>query len=204
MWSQGNPMWSSHDQCLLSRARLARVLWLQGFVTQARQKAQETLEDAQNKDHTHAICFALAEIVCPIALATGDLTTAERSVTTLRELSSRHGMAYWAQFGRCHEGALLIRRGDLAYGSGSLRTALTSFRDTGQTVHYLGFISDLAEGLAAAGREDEAQAVIDEALAPYIATAASGAWRNYAGSKASCWFSGHSVKPKRGSPKLSP
>jgi tetratricopeptide (TPR) repeat protein len=165
--AEQNLMWSAHDQFLLSRSRLARVLWLQGFVDQARRAAQASLEDAQSKDHTQAICFVHAEIVCPIALMTGDLATAERSVATLLELAARHGMIYWARFGRCHEGALLIRRGNVVNGSNLLRAALASFRSSRQIVHYLGFIGDFAEGLAAAGRHDEAHAIIDEALAPH-------------------------------------
>jgi predicted ATPase/DNA-binding winged helix-turn-helix (wHTH) protein len=162
---QRNPMWSAQDQGLLSRARLARVLCLQGFVDQARQSAQACLDDAQAKDHTHAICFVLGEIVCPIALMIGDVGTAERSVATLIDLAARHGMTYWMRFARCHEGALLIKRGDVARGAHLLRSALAAFHATGQAIHELGFVGDLAESLAATGQQDEAHRIIDEALA---------------------------------------
>jgi predicted ATPase len=109
----------------------------------------------------------LGEIICPIALMTGDLVTADRSVTRLLELSIGHGMTYWARFGRCHEGALLIRRGEAAAGASLLRSALVAFRGSGQAVHALGFAGDLAQGLAASGRLDEAHAVIDDVLARY-------------------------------------
>jgi predicted ATPase len=62
---------------------------------------------------------------------------------------------------------LLIKRGEVAEGSILLRAAVNAFPATGQTVHLLGFLRDLAEGLAAVGRLAEAHATIDEALARY-------------------------------------
>jgi predicted ATPase/DNA-binding winged helix-turn-helix (wHTH) protein len=164
---QRNPTWSSQDQRLLCRARLGRVLWLQGLVSQARQRTQQSLEEAEATDHTHALCFVLAEIACPIALMTGDLVAAERAVNRLTGLATEHGMTYWARFGRCHEGVLSIRRGDAAHGAQMLRSALATFRGTRQIVHYLGFIGVFAEGLAASGQLDEAHRVIDAELERY-------------------------------------
>jgi predicted ATPase len=85
----------------------------------------------------------------------------------LVDLAATHSLTLWASFGRCLEGALLIKRGKVAEGSILLRAAVGAFPATGQTVHLLGFLGDLAEGLAAVGRLTEAHATLDEALARY-------------------------------------
>jgi hypothetical protein len=59
---------------------LARVLWLQGFVDQAKHQAQASLEEAQATDYGLTLCWVLHYAVCPVALMTGDLAAAERAV----------------------------------------------------------------------------------------------------------------------------
>jgi predicted ATPase/DNA-binding winged helix-turn-helix (wHTH) protein len=164
---QRHATWFFFDQRLLARSVLARVLLLQGFVDQAKHSAQVSLVDAQAKGDKMTLCLILGEVVCPIALMTGDLDAAERSAAVLIDLATTHSLTLWASFGRCLEGALLIKRGEVAEGSILLRAAVDAFPAAGQTVHLLGFLGDLAEGLAAVGRLTEAHATLDEALARY-------------------------------------
>ena len=67
---QRHLMWFPHDQRVMAAAVLARVLSLQGSLGQAVLTAQTSLEDDQATDHTPSICYALCEVVCPIALKT--------------------------------------------------------------------------------------------------------------------------------------
>jgi predicted ATPase/DNA-binding winged helix-turn-helix (wHTH) protein len=164
---QRHATWFFFDQRLLARSVLARVLLLQGFVDQAKHTAQVSLVDAQAKGDKMTLCLTLGEVVCPIALMTGDLDAAERSVAMLVDLAATHSLTLWASFGQCLEGALLIKRGKVTEGSILLRAAVDAFPAAGQTVHLLGFLGDLAEGLAAVGRLTEAHATLDEALARY-------------------------------------
>ena len=164
---QRHATWFFFDQRMRARSVLARVLLLQGFVDQAKHNAQVSLVDAQAKGDKMTLCLTLGEVVCPIALIAGDFDAAERSVSMLIDLATTHSLALWASFGRCLKGALLIKRGEVAEGSILLRAAVDAFPATGQTVHLLGFLGDLAVGLAAVGRLAEAHATIDEALARY-------------------------------------
>ena len=105
---------------------LARSLWLQGFVDQAKSVAQASLIDAETANDKLTICFALALAVSPIALITGDLVTAERSLYMLIETATRKSFARYVMVGRCLEAALLIERREFEAG-----TALTRISQTG-------------------------------------------------------------------------
>jgi len=112
---------------------LARSLWLQGFVDQAKSVAQASLIDAETANDKLTICFALALAVSPIALITGDLVTAERSLYMLIETATRQSFARYVMVGRCLEAALLIERREFEAG-----TALAFARsvDSARTIRW--------------------------------------------------------------------
>jgi hypothetical protein len=64
-------VWFQYDIRVMARASLAQVLCLQGFVDQARDSAQASLDGARAADHKLMLCHALAEAVCPVTLMTG-------------------------------------------------------------------------------------------------------------------------------------
>ena len=163
---QRHMMWFHHDQRVMARTVLARVLSLQGLLDQAIQNAQTSLADAQATDHALSICYALGDAVCPIALMTGELAAAERSLAMLNDLVTKHSVINYQALGPCLEGELLIRRGEFAAGSTMLRAALDRLPSTGGVKRRNSwFLGVLAEGLAGAGQLTGAFATIDEALA---------------------------------------
>jgi len=163
---QRHTMWFHHDQRVMARTALARVLSLQGSLDQAIQNAQTGLEDTQASDHILSMCYALGEAVCPIALMTGDLAAAERSVAMLNDIVTKHGVTVYKSLGPHLGGELLIRRGEFAAGSIVLRAALGGLPTTGGVKRRNSwFLGVLAEGLAGAEQLTEALATIDEALA---------------------------------------
>src|ERR1700730_14823046 len=163
---QRHTMWFHHDQRVMARTALARVLSLQGSLDQAIHNAQTSLEDTQAVDHILSVCYALGEAVCPIALMTGDLAAAERSVAMLNDIVTKHGVTVYKSLGPHLGGELLIRRGEFAAGSTVLRAALGRLPTTGGVQRRNSwFLGVLAEGLAGAEQLTEALATIDEALA---------------------------------------
>ena len=163
---QRHTMWFHHDQRVMARTALARVLSLQGSLDQAIHNAQTSLVDAQAVDHILSVCYALGEAVCPIALMTGDLAAAERSVAMLNDMVTKHGVTVYKSLGPHLEGELLIRRGEFAAGSTVLRAALGRLPTAGGVKRRNSwFLGVLAEGLAGAEQLTEALATIDEALA---------------------------------------
>jgi predicted ATPase/DNA-binding winged helix-turn-helix (wHTH) protein len=144
------------DQRVMARTILARILWLQGFPDQAMRTAESSVEDARAANHGLSFCYALALGACLIALWIGDLTAAEGYVGMLLDHSTRHSLANWRAYGRCHQGALAIKRGDLNTG---LRLLHAGFDELGGSrpalrvntllmIEALGRAGQIADGLA--------------------------------------------------------
>ena len=161
---QRHTIWFLHDQRLMARTVLARVLALQGSLGKAIQNAQASLQAALAADHKLSICYALAEAVCPIALLTGDHATAARSLAMLNDLVAEHSVTVYGM-GPCLEGELLIESGDFAAGSSVLRTALDRYPTAGAKRRNSWFLGVLARGLASTQRLTEAFAAIEAAIA---------------------------------------
>jgi hypothetical protein len=157
-------MWMHSDQRLIARCYLARTLLLQGLADQARRHARTAFEEAQVAGDL-PLCFYFAEVAAPIAIMTGELDAAARSVAALIDLSTKQSVTFWTSCGPCLQAVLLIKRGEFVEGATLLSNSLETFRRTGNTVYYLALLGSLAEGLAGAGLLSEAQSTNDEALA---------------------------------------
>jgi hypothetical protein len=151
--------WILSDVRMPARAMLARILLLQGFIERASRDARSSFEDELARGRPLSLCAVLRYAVIPVAFAIGDLATAERSVVMVTDLAKKHGSAFWSRIGRCLEGALSIKRGDLAVGTPLLRSALQTVRNRPPDL-----IAVFAEGLAGLGELTEAVATIDERL----------------------------------------
>jgi predicted ATPase/DNA-binding winged helix-turn-helix (wHTH) protein len=162
---QRHAIWTTYDQRLLARARLARVLWLRGLVDQGVIQAQASLEEAQASGHDRLLCWILHYGAYPVAVMTGDLVAAGRAVAILMELETRLSAPFWRNLAQCQEGKLLIKRDEFGRGSAMLRTALDTCEMTGWTICYPEFLGALAEGLAGLGRHTAALDTMDRALA---------------------------------------
>jgi tetratricopeptide (TPR) repeat protein len=88
----------------------------------------------------------------------GDIAMAERYVRLLLEHSRRHRLVLWHAYGRCHQGLLSIRRGDIATGLELLRTSLDEIGGPEFAFFLrLATLMDVrAEALACAGDIDDA------------------------------------------------
>ena len=147
-----------------ARAFLARILWLQGFPEQAMRDAHGSVAEARETNHANSLGYALAMAACPIALITGDLAAAEIYVSTLLDHSTKHALTLWHAFGRSYQGALAVKRGDLANGLQLLRAGFAELGETWLAV--LRLVEPLmAEALGRAGQISQGLAAIAEAIA---------------------------------------
>ena len=151
------------DQRIAGHMILARILWVQGFPDQALRTAQGNVEAARRLGHALSLYYAL-EAGCLISLYVGDLPAAERSLAMLLDHSARHAVSRWHAWGRCFEGALLVKRGEVSSGLRLLRAALDDLRETRFALRYTMFLADLAEALTRAGEIAPGLEAIDEAL----------------------------------------
>ena len=152
------------DQRVMARAFLAWILWLQGFPDQAMRAAQSNIEEARATNHAVSLCSALAWAACPIALLVGDLAVAEHYVGILLDHSIRHALAHWGAYGRCHQGALVIKRGDVVTGLRLLRAGMDELGEAESPIlRLIAFL--MAEALGRAGQIADGLAAVEEALA---------------------------------------
>ena len=152
------------DQRVLSRAMLARVLWMQGFPDQAMSTAHMAAVEAEALDHAVSRCIVLAGSLCQVSLYVGDLVSAERAVARLLHDSSTHGLVLWQSWGRSYEAVIRVKRGDIENGLRLLRTTLIELRELRSDVRYLETLGELAEAFGLAGDTAEGLATIDEAV----------------------------------------
>jgi predicted ATPase len=153
-----------YDQRLLAHKYHSRILWLQGFADQAMRSVECQIVDAHASDRPWSLANAL-QSACPIALLVGDLTSAERYVKALMDLSARHAMELWWNFGgRCFGGVLLVKRGDIGAGLELLRTAFACVPENAFIMLLFPFLAEIGEALGRDGKAAEGLSIIDEAL----------------------------------------
>jgi predicted ATPase/DNA-binding winged helix-turn-helix (wHTH) protein len=153
------------DQRALARARLARVLCLQGYADQAKEQALISFEEAEAADPGFTLCWVLHHAVCPIALLTGDLAVADRGVATMSDVATRLDAAPLRILGSYWEGKALVERREFARGSALLRRVLDTCDQTGWHICNAEFLGVLARGLAGLGQLDTALTTVEKALA---------------------------------------
>jgi predicted ATPase/DNA-binding winged helix-turn-helix (wHTH) protein len=146
------------DNLAGARGHLARILWLLGYADQAMRAVESSIDRARATNHALNLCFALTYFGCPVALLVGDLAVAELYVRLLLDHSRRHRLVLWHAYGRCHQGLLSIKRGDVATGLGLLRASLDEIG--GPEFAFFSRLATLmdirAEALACAGDIDGA------------------------------------------------
>ena len=153
------------DQRVLARARLARVLCVQGYSDQAKEQALISFEEAEAADPGFTLCWVLHHAVCPIALLTGDLAIADRAVATMSDVATTLDAALFRILKSYWEGKALVERREFAHGSALLRTVLDTCDQTGWHICNAEFLGVLARGLVGLGRFDAALATVEKALA---------------------------------------
>jgi predicted ATPase/DNA-binding winged helix-turn-helix (wHTH) protein len=155
------------DPQVTARVHLARVLWLQGFPDRAKREAEHSVNDARTTEHAISFSYALHRAACPVALWNGDLAAASQYADTLLDHAKQHALVHWQLYGWAYQGAVAIRRGDIATGLRLLRSCFEELGETGITApRFMRFAAvDLADGLAKAGQIADAFAAVDDAIA---------------------------------------
>jgi tetratricopeptide (TPR) repeat protein len=152
------------DQRVVTQSFYARIVWLQGEGDRAMRIADDMVEYARTAGHVTSWLYALSQAACPIAIYTGDLTSADRYVRMMHDLAVRHGLAPWSMWGRVLEGILLIKRGRNVDGAALLGRGLDGLPIAAFHIQANLFRAELAEGLAAAGQPERALSTMREAL----------------------------------------
>jgi predicted ATPase/DNA-binding winged helix-turn-helix (wHTH) protein len=153
-----------YDQRLAAQVTLARILWAQGLPEQARRAATQAVDQAKTSQQPISLCFALNEAAIPVALFTGDWTSAEPYLATLHTLSERYDFAVLRARAVGSKGVLAAKRGDPRTGVRMIRDALHELDKGGYHAYPL-LLGSLAEALRTLGDiEGGGLACVDAAL----------------------------------------
>jgi len=155
---------SGYDQRIRALLTLARALWLGGYANRAVTVATQALHQATALDHPVSRCLCGIYRVT-FFLWTGEWSEADRIIDGLIAYAEKYSL-------RCHhaiclglKGELSLRQGDTEAGLLLLNGSLDALEAVQHQTMTPVFTSDLAIGLARAGRPDEADAAIDKAMA---------------------------------------
>jgi tetratricopeptide (TPR) repeat protein len=152
------------DQLVTARSKLVQILWLQGFVDQARAMIEENIADACELDHTMTLCNALTKGACPFTLISGDLPAAGRFIDMLLDRSGRNGLTIWHDWATCFKGIHLIKSGSVTEGLALLEKTLARIPKNRFSLRYAWVIAEQADGLRRVGRIPQGLELIDQAL----------------------------------------
>lgn len=158
------------DQQVMANIALASIMWLQGFPDKAVSIVEANVDKAKDVGHALSLTYVLVQSAVPVSLLAGDLEAAERYVDMLARQPVRHAAEPWARWTRCLKGVLLMRQGALQDGLGVLGSALETFPEHSFHMRYIGFLGELAMGLARAGKVEEGIAVADRAISAALQT----------------------------------
>jgi len=148
-----------YEQRVVSLCTLAQIQWLQGFAEQALHTALAALAEGEASNHLTSLYYALVHGACPIAIAVGDLDTAERCVAKLVIHSGPPALQ--SAWGPCFSAMIAIRRGAIEAGVPALRQGLAQSVEASLGPRYNRVHGELADVLLRTGRKDEADALLE-------------------------------------------
>jgi predicted ATPase/DNA-binding winged helix-turn-helix (wHTH) protein len=153
------------DQTVSASAYAARISWIMGFPDQALRTAETGVAQARALGHSLSLCYVLGSAACPLTLAVGDLSVAERNVATLIDHSDRHGLLLWQIMGRRFKGNLAFKTGDHGAGLQLLFNAIDALHEAGFRLYHTETLAEYAEALAIVGHIAQGLFIINRALA---------------------------------------
>lgn len=98
-----------HDA--ISKANLARVLWIQGLSDSALAMARDAVDIARKSMHALTSCACLHGL-CIVATWAGDRDEARNAALALSDLATQHRLGLWAAWSRFHRDALAFSDGE--------------------------------------------------------------------------------------------
>lgn len=162
-WSRVQRTYLGYDDSILVSLGLARTLWVQGFPTQAVERALCTIKDAERSANPATLGAALSWTP-DIFVWDGDLGIAEEYADWLISHASSHSLGPYYQIARGYRGTLAIYRGDAESGVEVLRDCMNEIHAQGYLMRCTNLRIVLTQGLVAIGKVGDALTLIDYAI----------------------------------------
>jgi predicted ATPase len=135
------------DQHAAGLAFLARILWVQGYTTDAVKTANLAVERAVELDHASTLCCALAEGPCMLSALDRDLDGLEKATRDLTGTASRHGLQVWKAYGEIFELWAMMQRQEKPT-SGRITSVIRLLDEMQFYLWYTPFVADVLRSCA--------------------------------------------------------
>src|ERR1700734_2147436 len=135
------------DQLAAGLAFLARILWVQGYTTDAVKTANLAVERALALDHTSTLCCALAEGLCMVSALNQDLDGLEKATQDLTHTASRHGLQVWKAYGEILESWAMMQHKEKP-ASGRVTPVIRRLDEIQFDLWYTPFVADVLRSCA--------------------------------------------------------
>jgi predicted ATPase/DNA-binding winged helix-turn-helix (wHTH) protein len=135
------------DQHAAGLAFLARILWVQGFTTDAAKTANLAVERALALDHASTLCLVLAEGLCMVSALNQDLDALETAAQTLTRTASNHGLHLWKAYGDLYELWAMMQHREKPV-SGRITSVIRLLDDMQFNLCYTPFVADVLRSSA--------------------------------------------------------
>ena len=153
-----------YDLRIAALCNRARILWLQGDVSEALAAARQGIREAQLLGHSFTLCIALIWSV-PVFIWSGDRGSAEENIEILICHARKYSLGPYNPVSLGFKGELALKNGETKAGVQLLRSALEILGPQRYQNVSACWATSLAEGLVTEGKYQEALALVDGALA---------------------------------------
>jgi predicted ATPase/DNA-binding winged helix-turn-helix (wHTH) protein len=157
VWFQYDP-----NTRVLTRAILARVLWLLGHPDKAAATAEACCAEAAELGYGFSQCYAHAIAAFPLACLIGNVAAAQQALDACIRVATENHLSFYQSWSQCLRGALLVEQGDFSAGIAVLSGALPVLGRVASRQPE--FQIALAKGLAGTGDLTRALDVLGAAL----------------------------------------
>jgi tetratricopeptide (TPR) repeat protein len=146
-----------------SQGYLGMALLCLGFPDQALTQGDTAIAVARRLAHPLSLAAGLVISTRILALLENNAALRKRA-DELVAVAAEQGFSQWRAEGMIHRGWINVRNGDVAEGLSLLRNGSTAFRATGAVMYMPYHMALLARGYEIAGQNEEASALLNDAL----------------------------------------
>jgi predicted ATPase len=151
------------DQRVAALTATARVRALQGQSDQAMAAARQAVAAVDQTSRIASLCHALGEL-CVVALWIGCQETVEAMADRLFNLVEHYGLHFWRPHALVLQGSIAALRGNATEAAAKFDAARETAPGSDFDLLYPSLVGPMAEGELIIGREEQAFALIDQAL----------------------------------------
>ena len=154
---------TGHDPGVAHGVYRAWTLWMLGYPDQSARCVHEMIELAEKLEHPLTLAYAL----CFAALMRnhrGDYAIAKELAAEALVITTENRFALWTAWARMQQGWAMAGLGDFERGIPAMREGLEGWKSTGARVGFTFFPVTLAEMCLHAGKLDDAEQLLDDAL----------------------------------------